>query len=96
MSLLESIRVEAHPWDERIFTVYHYSWTEGSELQLKRAVFWVGCHPKLTLVSTGMRRGYSHWVYTGHRRTLDEDMVKVAEKQAQLITGRDGWRVVAR
>jgi len=93
VSLLESIRVEHHPWDERIFTVYHYSWTEGSELQLKRAVFRVGRPPCLTLVSAGVKQGNGHWVYTGSRGTLDEDMIRVATKQAQQVTGVAGWRV---
>jgi len=97
VSLLESIRVEAHPGEPDVFTVYHYTWPQASPAPLiKRAVFRIGRSPNLNLVSTGVKLDNGPWVATATRNTLDDDMIRVARKQAQLITGRDGWRVVAR
>jgi len=94
VSLLESIRVEAHPGEPDVFTVYHYTWPEKSSAPLiKRAVFRIGRSPNLNLVSTGVKLDHGPWVATSPRRTLDRDMIRVAKKQAHLLTGIRWWRV---
>jgi len=97
VSLLESIRVEAHPGEPDVFTVYHYTWPQASPAPLiKRAVFRIGRSPNLNLVSTGVKLNHGPWVATTPRNPLDGDMIRVAKKQAQLVTGIRWWRVMIR